>query len=76
MRHGFWLLALLWLPIAIVAQAAARFMPEGGPPDEPHFWPTVLRGELFGGDAGHEGMLGDSVVTLAPLSMLLCWNRS
>ena len=24
-RHGFWLLALLWLPAGIVAQAAVRF---------------------------------------------------
>ena len=24
-RHGFWLLALLWLPAGVVAQAVARF---------------------------------------------------
>ena len=27
-RHGFWLLALLWLPAGIVAQAAVRFGPD------------------------------------------------
>ena len=27
-RHGFWPLALLWLPAGIVAQAAVRFGPE------------------------------------------------
>ena len=41
-RHGFWPLALLWLPGGIVAQAAVRFGPSGGPPDGPHFWPAAL----------------------------------
>ena len=27
-RHGFWALALLWLPAGIVAQAAVRFGPD------------------------------------------------
>ncbi len=27
-RHGFWPLALLWLPAGVVAQAALRFGPE------------------------------------------------
>ena len=29
-RHGFWLLALLWLPAGVVAQAALRFGPSAG----------------------------------------------
>jgi len=29
-RHGFWLLALLWLPVGVVAQAALRFGPSAG----------------------------------------------
>ena len=29
-RHGFWPLALLWLPAGVVAQAALRFGPAGG----------------------------------------------
>jgi len=32
-RHGFWPLALLWLPAAVAAQAAARFLPETGAPE-------------------------------------------
>ena len=30
MRHGFWPLALLWLPAGVVAQAALRFGPSAG----------------------------------------------
>ena len=29
-RHGFWPLALLWLPAGVVAQAAVRFGPSAG----------------------------------------------
>ena len=29
-RHGFWPLALLWLPVGVVAQAALRFGPSVG----------------------------------------------
>ncbi|MYI23048.1 MAG: hypothetical protein F4043_10120 [Gammaproteobacteria bacterium] len=29
-RHGFWPLALLWLPAGVVAQAALRFGPSAG----------------------------------------------
>ena len=29
-RHGFWLLALLWLPAGVAAQAALRFGPSAG----------------------------------------------
>ena len=36
-RHGFWPLALLWLPAGIAVQAAARF-----PPGDAHLWPAVL----------------------------------
>ena len=27
-RHGFWLLALLWLPAGVTVQASMRFVPE------------------------------------------------
>ena len=37
-RHGFWPLALLWLPAGIVASAAIRF----GPPAEPGSWLTMF----------------------------------
>ncbi len=29
-RYGFWVLALLWLPAGVMAQAAVRFLPEPG----------------------------------------------
>lgn len=38
LRHGFWALALLWLPAGFAAQAVARFGPEGGPWAEPGIW--------------------------------------
>ena len=41
-RHGFWPLALLWLPAGIVAQAAVRFPPDAGPPGDPVPWPAML----------------------------------
>ena len=41
-RHGFWMLALLWLPAGVAAQAAVRFPPAAGPPGEPNFWSAVL----------------------------------
>lgn len=37
-RHGFWPLALLWLPAGFAFQAAMRFGPEGGPWAEPGIW--------------------------------------
>ena len=36
-RHGFWPLALLWLPAGIAVQAAVRF-----PPGDTRLWPAVL----------------------------------
>ena len=42
MRHGFWPLALLWLPVGVAAQAAVRFFPDAGRPGDPHLWPEVL----------------------------------
>ena len=33
-RHGFWLVALLWLPAGVVATTALRFAPEV----EPRMW--------------------------------------
>ena len=40
--RGFWVLALLWLPVGVVAQALVRFLPETGLPGSPHLWPAVL----------------------------------
>ncbi len=37
-RHGFWLLALLWLPAGVALQAAVRFLPEAGGATEPGIW--------------------------------------
>ena len=37
-RHGFWLLALLWLPAGVAAQAAVRFLPETVAAPEPGMW--------------------------------------
>lgn len=42
MRHGFWPLALLWLPVGVAAQAAIRFMPVDAPPGGPHLSPAAL----------------------------------
>ena len=42
MRHGFWPLALLWLPFGIAVQAVVRFPPGAGSPSDGHLWPAVL----------------------------------
>ena len=41
-RHGFWPLALPWLPAGVCVQAAVRFLPGAGPFGEPHLWPAVV----------------------------------
>ena len=41
-RHGFWPLALLWLPVGVAAQAIARFVPAGGLAGGPYRWPEAL----------------------------------
>ena len=41
-RHGFWPLALLWLPAGVAAQAAVRFPFWAGATGDPHFWPAAL----------------------------------
>ena len=41
-RNGFWPLALLWLPIGVVADAAVRFPASAGLPGDPYFWLEVL----------------------------------
>jgi len=63
-RHGFWPLALLWLPAGVAAQAAVRFLPSAGPPGDPHVWPVALTA------AG-------SLVLVAPcgLPLALCCRR-
>ena len=40
-RHGFWPLALLWLPVGVVVQAAVRFLPERDTPPDPGMWATA-----------------------------------
>ena len=37
-RHGFWPLALLWLPAGVALQAAVRFPPAAGEAPEPGMW--------------------------------------
>ena len=56
-RHGFWLLALLWLPGGVVLQAAVRFLPEADAP--PGLW---VAGAL---------MAGASLAVLAPCGLPL-----
>ena len=41
-RHGFWSLALLWLPAGIAVQGAARFLPAAEALGDSHLWPAVL----------------------------------
>ena len=44
-RHGFWLLALMWLPAGVVVQAAVRFVPAtDGPPETAMWAATALMG--------------------------------
>ena len=42
LRHGFWALALLWLPAGVVAQAAVRFLPDAGPTGDAQSWTAAL----------------------------------
>ena len=37
-RHGFWPLALLWLPAGVALQAAVRFLPGDEVSAEPGMW--------------------------------------
>ena len=57
--HGFWPLALLWLPAGVVAQALVRFLPETGPQAEPGLLLTMLP------------MLVGSLVLVAPCGLPL-----
>ena len=41
-RHGFWPLALLWLPAGVVAQAAVRFGPATDGPPDPAMWAATV----------------------------------
>jgi hypothetical protein len=56
-RHGFWPLALLWLPAGIVAQAVVRFGPD-----------VVAAGRLepWLGDDGDGGVVARAVRALRP----------
>ena len=58
-RHGFWLLALLWLPAGVAAQAAVRFLPKAGGAPEPGMW------------AGSAIMAMSSLAVLAPCGLPL-----
>ena len=40
-RHGFWSLALLWLPAGVAAQAAVRFLPAADVAPEAGMWVTA-----------------------------------
>ena len=41
-RHGFWPLALLWLPAGVVAQAAVRFGPATDGAPDPAMWAATV----------------------------------
>ena len=41
-RHGFWPLALLWLPAGVVAQAAVRFGPDAVAVGTPGPWLAAM----------------------------------
>ena len=59
MRHGFWPLALLWLPVAVVVQAAARFLPESNGAPEAGMWMMAAI------------MAASSLIVLAPCGLPL-----
>ena len=58
-RHGFWLLALLWLPAGVVTTAAVRFAPEAEPEVEPRMWLSML---LMSTASLMAGLLGPIVI--------------
>ena len=53
-RHGFWPLALLWLPTGVAASAMLRLGADGGPAAEPGMWVATAL------------MAGASLAVLAP----------
>ena len=57
--RGFLVLALLWLPAGVVAQALVRFLPETGPPADAGLSPAMLP------------MLAGSLVLVAPCGLPL-----
>ena len=58
-RHGFWVLALCWLPAGVLVQAVARFLPQGdGVPIAGTFMWTIV-------------VLLPSLVVLAPCGLPL-----
>ena len=61
-RHGFWPLALLWLPAGVFAQAAVRFGPGTGVSGDPHMWPSLP-------------MAAGSLVLVAPCGLPLALGR-
>ncbi len=58
-RHGFWPLALLWLPSGVVAQTVVRFGPD------------ALAAETFGPWLGAMAMEGMSLAALVPCGLPL-----
>ena len=57
--RGFWVLALLWLPAGVVAQALVRFLPETGTHADSGLSPAMLP------------MLAGSLVLVAPCGLPL-----
>ena len=64
--RGFLVLALLWLPAGVVAQALVRFLPETGPRADAGLSPAMLP------------MLAGSLVLVAPcgLPLALGWRQA
>lgn len=58
-RRGFWPLALLWLPVGVVVQAAARFLPDAGGTSDAGMWVTAAI------------MASSSLIVLAPCGLPL-----
>ena len=58
-RHGFWPLALMWLPAGVVVQAAVRFLPETDAPPDPGMWTMAAL------------MAGGSLLVIAPCGVPL-----
>ena len=58
-RWRFWVLALLWLPAGVIAQAFVRFGADVGPPAEPGMWLATVP------------MMAMSLVPVAPCGLPL-----
>ena len=54
-RHGFWPLALLWLPAGVAARAVVRFLMATAAPPDPGMWVAAV--PMAGSVAGRAGPL-------------------